>query len=68
MHPLWPGAVISQVYSNGEEKPTAYASRTLASSEVNYSQLEKGSIVNYFCTKKVSPMHLHVWQTFLLDH
>ena len=63
------GAVIFHVYPNGEEKPIAYASRTLASSEVNHSQLEKEALSIYnFCTKKVSPIHLHVWQTPLLDH
>ena len=35
------GAVISQVYPNGSERPVAYASRTLSASKRNYSQLEK---------------------------
>ena len=42
------GAVISHICPNGEERPIAYVSRTLTSSEQNYSQLDKEalSIVN----------------------
>ena len=35
------GAVLSQIDEQGVEKPVAYASRTLAPAEHNYSQLEK---------------------------
>ena len=40
--------VISQVYPNGEERPVAYASRTLSTAEIKYPQVEKEalSIVN----------------------
>ena len=38
------GAVISQVSLNGDERPVAYASRTLSASERNYSQIKKEAL------------------------
>ena len=35
------GAVLSHIVPNGDEKPIAYASRTLTRAEKNYSQLVK---------------------------
>ena len=62
------GAVISHICPNGEERPIAYVSRTLTSSEQNYSQLDKEalSIVN-----GVRKFHQYLYgQKFLLltDH
>ena len=46
------GAVISHHFPNGEEKPTAFASKTLNSSQQNYSQLEKEALSIIFGVKK----------------
>ena len=45
------GAVLSQV-CNGDEKPVAYASRTLTTAERNYSQLEKEGIALIYGVRK----------------
>ncbi len=46
------GAVLSHVLDNGEEKPIAYASRTLNSAERRYSQLEREGLAIIFGVKK----------------
>ena len=46
------GAVLSHKMANGEERPIAYASRTLTPSERNYSQLEKEGLACIFGIKK----------------
>ena len=44
--------MISHLYSNGEERLIAYASRTLTQSECNYAQLEKEALSLIFGLKK----------------
>ena len=46
------GAVILHRFPNGDERPIAYASRSLNSSEKNYSQIEKeGLAISFSVTK-----------------
>lgn len=52
------GAVISQVYPHGEEKPLAFASRTLTTAETKYSQLHKEGAALVFGVKK---FHLYLF-------
>ena len=46
------GAVLAHVMKDGSEKPVAYASRTLSTTERNYGHLDKEALAVVFAVKK----------------
>ena len=46
------GTVLSHIMDDGQERPIAYASRTLTAAEKNYSQLEKEALGVVFAVQK----------------
>uniref|UniRef100_A0A8C6SMM6 ribonuclease H n=1 Tax=Neogobius melanostomus TaxID=47308 RepID=A0A8C6SMM6_9GOBI len=50
--PYGVGAVISHMFPNGEERPIAFASRTLNKAETNYAQLEREALSIVFGVRK----------------
>lgn len=66
--PFEVGAVVSHMMSSGEERPIAFASRTLSQAEKNYAQIEREALSIVFRVKKFHQYLFGRKFTLLTDH
>lgn len=62
------GAVLSHIFDDGEERPIAYASRSISASELNYSMIEKEALTIAFGIKKFHQYLFGRRFSLLTDH
>lgn len=62
------GAVLSHKLSNGQERPIAYASRTLSATEQRYPQIDKEALAIVWATKKFFRYVYARHFTLITDH
>ena len=68
MAPYGTGAVLAHTFSDGSEHQVAFASRTLAPAEKNYSQLDKEGLAIIFGVEKFHNFLFGRQFTIFTDH